>query len=504
MKKFTILSIAAVAAVSTFISCNSSSSTDDYMYDVVSNTGVSAFKLSANDSVLANLDTIFFSIDLEKAEIFNADSLPYGTPINKLVPVITMMDTPSKLELKVPMDNGRDSIHNYLENPGDTIDFSRGPVTMSVTSLDGLVSRDYIISVLVHKEESDSLVWSQTARTILPSALSAPTRQHTAKAGSSIYCLTNAGTSWSIATRGDVSDSWDKYMVTVPEGSDINSFCGTDNGVLYILAPQKLYASTDGGRSWSDTGKSLNYIYGNYGENVLGAVENDGEWTSVEYPSGKTAIIPDGMPVAGTSPLLSYSFALGESPISTFVGGRDSQDRMDGSSWAYDGSEWARISIQPIPKKLEDMILVPYFAYNVSSAYIATKYSIFMAFGGADDSGNNRTVYVSSDYGRTWNEGGELIQLPPYMPSLSQAQGFVENITLSSRSTSGWELFEPSYRIPANAELFGGFGMSRATRPVDTWECPYIYIYGGVTDEHGLSPYVWRGVLNRLAFKPII
>ena len=45
---------------------------------------------------------------------------------------------------------------------------------------------------------------------------------------------------------------------------------------------------------------------------------------------------------------------------------------------------------------------------------------------------------------------------------------------------------------------------SRAVTPVTTWECPYIYLYGGDNASGSLNPQVWRGVINRLTFKPLI
>ena len=39
---------------------------------------------------------------------------------------------------------------------------------------------------------------------------------------------------------------------------------------------------------------------------------------------------------------------------------------------------------------------------------------------------------------------------------------------------------------------------------VITWGCPYIFLFGGYQPDGTLSTNVWRGVLNRLTFAPII
>ena len=54
-----------------------------------SSVAISSFHLSANDAI-AHLDSVYFSIDLERAQIYNADSLPYGTDVTALVPVVMM------------------------------------------------------------------------------------------------------------------------------------------------------------------------------------------------------------------------------------------------------------------------------------------------------------------------------------------------------------------------------------------------------------------------------
>lgn len=503
MKKFTAISLAAFMAATTFVGCNSSGYEEGE--NTASSVAVYSFSLSEDDSILANLDTVFFSIDLNKALIFNADSLPYGTPVNKLVPVIRTLDNVSKVELTVHRPNATDTVFDYLENPGDTIDFSNGPVLLSITSPNGDLEATYTVKVNVHEVKSDSLVWGETSRTTLPSTLTAPTRQRTVKMGAATYCLTNSGDVWSMATRANVADDWDIYTVTLPQGASANTFNATDDA-LYVLCGNKLHASADGGRTWHNTGATMDYVYGNYGTALLGAVNESGEWYTTRYPGADRTPLIDGMPIGGTSGMVPFSFELGTSPISVFVGGYDINDLRSNSAWGFDGENWAKISVKPLPKGLQDAVFVPFFAFTVSPVFVADEYSISLAFGGSDANGMNRTVYVSQDCGRTWAVAGDNMQLPPYMPSLAQAQAYLEYITLGSRADDEWTRFAPAYRLPATASLESPFALplSRATKPIEEWNCPYIYYYGGVNEAGTLSPYVWRATLNRLTFKPIL
>lgn len=117
---------------------------------------VSSFSLVANDSLLVNLDSVFFSIDLVNAKIYNADSLPYGTDVSHLVAKISTMGS-SVAELHIPRPGKSDSIIDYLKRPNDSIDFSNGPVIFHIVALDKSTQRDYSISVNVHKVKPDSL-----------------------------------------------------------------------------------------------------------------------------------------------------------------------------------------------------------------------------------------------------------------------------------------------------------------------------------------------------------
>ena len=67
------------------------------------------------------------------------------------------------------------------------------------------------------------------------------------------------------------------------------------------------------------------------------------------------------------------------------------------------------------------------------------------------------------------------MQLPKYVPGLYDAQTLVFTSELGSR----------------------------ASEAITSWECPYIYMFGGEFSNGLISNTVWRGVINRLSFKPL-
>ena len=206
MTKTPILSFAALIAASAFVGCNGDAT--DYTESSGSNVAVYSFNLQENDKILKDLDTVYFSIDLENARIFNADSLPYGTRVDALIPSIKVVEGASAMTLEMSRAGKPDTIIDYINYPEDSIDFSNGPVKLKVVSLNELVSRTYEIKVNVHQVKSDSLQWTNTAYRALPSMLQAPTRQKTTANKKAYYCLTTDGSAWSLAKADEPSGEW--------------------------------------------------------------------------------------------------------------------------------------------------------------------------------------------------------------------------------------------------------------------------------------------------------
>ncbi len=469
-----------------------------------SSVAVTSFSLTEDDKVLANLDSVFFSIDLSNFTIFNADSLPYGTNVSRLIPVINTLEGVSLVELTVKREGKADTIYDYISNPNDSIDFSNGPVALKIISPDGMNSRTYQVYVNVHKLKNDSISWQRTACRPLPSAFNAPKAQKTAGTADAVWCLSTDGSAYSLATAEHPSqETWNKASVAFPFTPDIDSFTATENALYILSADGQLYTSTDGGQSWTSTGKSFSNIYGAFGDEILAASGSN----IVSYPSGKTSAMPSGFPVSGASPLVTFSFQLSGGLQGVITGGRDASGNLTDATWSYDGSTWCKVSNKPLGKALEGVAVVPYFTFRESSTWVSTKYATLFAFGGRDSKGDlNRTVYTSNDFGMTWVEASELMQLPEYIPAMAFAQGLVydSELTVKSRSASAWTEY-PSARLPMGAQVEHplSFLTSRATTPITSWDCPYIYLFGGVDERGATYNTVWRGVVNRLTYKPL-
>ena len=95
-----------------------------------------------------------FYIDQDKGEIYNPDSLPYGTDAAHVICIAT-----SKNSGYITM-RAIDSEDMVSYSSSDSIDFT-SPRIFYVTSLNSERQRQYTVKVNVHQQESDKFYWNQ-------------------------------------------------------------------------------------------------------------------------------------------------------------------------------------------------------------------------------------------------------------------------------------------------------------------------------------------------------
>ncbi len=506
-KRFPLYSLFAVLLAVAVVGCNSDSDNIVTEGDF-GNCSVSSFNLTRNDKVLNRLDSVYFSIDLVNAVIFNADSLPKGTKIDKLVLKIgTSSASGCDLTFR-KLGTPRDTTVNYLSSPNDSINFSDGPVKLLVTSYDGLSKREYTVKVNVHQVQPDTLFWDNAAKRTLPGPYVDPEKQKTVEFQGKAYCMTVSGQSTSLSVcRNPFDGDWDIAEVTLPANADVNSFTSSSDSFYILDSDGNLYKSEDG-MTWISTGARIDHIYGGYNGVILGARKDSDGWTHVTYPASEERAVPAGCPIGGTSQLFVYRSEWSAEPLAMFVGGRDASGMVVGSAWGYDGNRWGKISTRDIDER-EGITMFPYFTPRVdTNSWRITERSALIAMGGRYESAEgvvvSKNVYVSYDQGITWDEASSYLQLPEYIPAFCGAQALVFNSEMSVDGETAQSSWLPSSgsHLPvwANPEPLV---LSRVSKPENSWECPYIYMFGGEDASGRLHNSVWRGVIRRFSFRPL-
>ncbi len=491
------MSVCISALAASLVSCNAKSDSTTYTYIPSSAASVTAFSIKHKDSSI-KADSVFFSIDLNRGVIFNADSLPVGTEVTKLVPSITYTSSASAVTLTVTTDGETEEL-DYMTNPSDSVDFTN-PVLLTITAEDAETVREYTIKVNVHTMEPDSMVWDQMAVTPLPSALGAPKKQKTVKFKDTTYSLIQeSNDSYSLAVGRDVLTA--DWVVSTPNldfQPDVRSLDATPDYLCILDEAGVLHTSADG-ITWSNTGLVWTNIIGAY-ENTLLGIRNDGDtpvhtcWPSGTYP--ETAVKPD-FPVAGYSDFVQFSNRWTTLPIGFMTGGRLADGSLTEKTWGFDGDNWEMLSENMVPR-LDGASIVPYYVYRkTSSSLVQTEFSVWMLIGGLMEDGScNRTIYVSYDNGVNWYAADTQMQLPDYVPGLYDLDAIMIEWPKQASLEGNWQTRSSRDLAP----------MTRLAYEVEDnevyWDCPYVYIFGGMTEAGYLNDEVWRGVLNRLSFMP--
>lgn len=480
--KFRLPIIILAAAVSAgFVSCNSN---DDSVIEIiedssVANVEVTSFLLQKNSNGV-NYDSLFFSIDLANAVIFNADSLPVGTPVGKML-VDVELPTVKKAEFVMKYADKEDEVVDYTENSSDSIDFAADRVVLRVVSYNEKVMREYQIKINVHQLKPDSLYWDKTAFSALPGAATAPSAQKTVEMNGKFYTLVKNGASAILSETANIgSMAWTSAPVAIPAGARIETFSAAGSTFYILDSSDNLYKSSDA-RTWSAAGSTMSHIYGAYGSALVGVRKNAGKYYHVSYPESGAIEVSKGCPVSGTSAVMAYDSKWSDNEMITFTGGRDADGTLSGATWGFDGTKWVKLSVDGMPAK-EGISVCEYYTASVNNFFSASTSKALYAFGGrkADGSVDN-TLYISVDRGVHWTKATYQFQFPTYAPELYSAQAFVCNTTKSVTAPAA----------------------SRAVKPITSWDCPYLYVMGGYEADGTFNRSIFRAVINQLSFVPL-
>lgn len=484
--------MSALMSLSTLNSCKKSDKDEPIStYSTSTQTTlVKGFGLQANSDVLNNLDSVFFTVDYNNGLIYNADSLPVGTDISALKVTLDFLNTVNSAVFTITgAKEQNDTTITYSSSMTSTLDFT-GKTVLTVTSYDKTQVKDYQVMVLVHKENPDSLKWNQSWRRDLP-GLTARTKAFKAvRQGEQYRAMSYDGTACYLMTASSPSGaSWNSQQANVPFEPQIATLAATPQALYMLDNAGGLWTSSDG-LSWTSCGVTWHSLLGAYDDRVLGIVADGNDFCHDEYPRSEgftLQAVEDGFPVAHSSDMIVTDNSWTISQQAIIVGGIDAQGRFLSDVWGYDGTHWGKINnthTSALPA-IADATLFPYYTFkSLPGVRRYARQSTWYVMGGklADGSLNGK-IYLSNTQGITWQVGDSTISQPSFMPRFYGAQALVNTETLTLGSAA--------------------YGPRRVKSPVTSWDCSFIYLFGGYNDRGELLPSVWRGVYNRLTNTPV-
>lgn len=462
-----------------------------------SGTAVTAFSLKADADVLNNLDSVYFSIDLINACIFNAQPMPEGTDVSAIAVTISS-DVCSAAQLTFINDDNEEQTVDYLQDGDAKINFSHGPVTFHIVSFDGSAARDYKILLNVASEKTDSLYWDRMQSGQLK-GIAQMSESKTVKFGDKALMLScdangNAAISTFLPAAQTGGGTWDNVVITPTFDANhpvnniiVESFTATDNELLFLLTKDgALYSSADGGHSFSGIGQGWKSITTAYNNGVLGVKEQDGTLLYASYPEGTVTAgmsASSDFPVSGISGAATITTKWAANPQVIICGGLTAAGNPTGAAWAFDGNRWAKVSDKLPARKGYAMARYTICETDTTNWSVVNR-DVLIAFGGIDptdpEAQSDKTVYISRDMGVNWQEGSEMLQLPDYLPVTQGSSLLVFDKTLGATSIRPMDV-----------------------TPITSWVCPYLYLFGGYLPEGNLNSTYWSGVVNHLKNKPL-
>ena len=349
--------------------------------------------VEGKDTIVQKLvsgDEFKFVVDQKAKEIYNIDSLTYGTRVDKVATFLSYTGVPQYYDVEAG-----DYVYYYSV---DSLDFT-SPLSVRVKSTDGTYENYYTIKINVHQVDPDLLVWESFPADEAVAALT-PRRLVERDGVLYLFCTDGSGAAFVAVSPAQGTPSWvlSPIDVAAADVSQVQLF----GGAFYMVAGGVLYSSADGA-AWSVAADDADLVallavcdngtkmWAADGENIL--VTTDGVSFSAVEP------LPAGFPLYGCSSA-SYPLVTNDKIFrSVIVGYADEAMSGDVKVWSKLSTEnnWCAYEQANSEYRCPPMAGLQVMRYD----------NAFFALGGAAAVGDKTiapfaSFYVSKDNGIAW------------------------------------------------------------------------------------------------------
>jgi hypothetical protein len=395
---------------------------DTYTTEDIKDAQIASLVL-AHDSI-TGLGNVKFTIDQVGGFIFNNDSLPYGTTVEKVVCTLTYSTGVNAIKV-IQKAVGDTTI---WWNGTDSLDFSQ-PVEFTTTAYDGLTTKTYTARVNIHQEQPDSMVWEPYATLPEENAEERHIVKYTYEDAEAylMYVKTSASRTTLYYTLTTDLKTWLELPLTgLPETVDITQITLYENTLYAPAGANGLYQSTDGS-NWTKTEDSpavkailgvLNEGYNTPSLLALMTTEGDsdvfaGMNKDKQWLKGNT--VPDNFPVSGFGHL-SYN-RMNHAYLSV-VAGKNKKEEPLNTTWSTaNATEWVLLSGKEGGNFFEKKAGVMLALYDDK----------FYLMGGINaENKASKEIHLSQDNGTTWYPADSLKSFPEEYKARGYASIYVD------------------------------------------------------------------------------
>ena len=388
MRKFFYIIIALLPLL--VVSCDSTTTVTTATSSVAKLT---AFSFVANDT-MPGLGAAVFTVEerLDTGLVWNKDSMLYGTSLERVVPRFTFKVAVGTARLSMPDTS-------LILTGYDTLNFSKQPIYLTLTSSDGTTTKVYEIRPTVHQSDPDLFVWNQLTPQIYPTDES---EQTVVELGGKFVMIANNGFQNAVYSSPDGA-AWNTVSVSgLPNSARVRQII-SDGTKLYYADGTTLYTSTDAA-TW--TAATMPYTMKTmlmcWNEKVWVLVDNSG--LELAYLNG-TGITLSGLRPEGDFPVSDFAavqFAsASERARAMVIGGYAENGRSLNTRWNFEYSP--QIATNGGYRMSEFSIDRPTFT-TLTGISVIWYNDKLMLFGGvdADMTYFGRDILISEDEGLNW------------------------------------------------------------------------------------------------------
>ena len=448
---------------------DSDNGVDDW---TLSNAQIASFTLSSDS--ITGLSAVKFTIDQLNSKIYNKDSMPYGTVIDRKVLCKIGFDDSSIGVANVLFISQSTSDSVWYTSDGDSIDFS-APVTIRVNPHDGMSTKVYEAKLNIHLENPDTMVWHKYSGLIA------------GKTFKDMKVISYNGSYYMYVLESGIYRLYKSDIKGINDWVEISLAGFPDNAVLSQITESEgdFYAITEDGALYCSSAKQNSYeeqswllvddipliktLLGSLSDNIVsgrtsvlsGIAFENGALHFISINKNKEwkvgMAIPETFPVSGFG---SLDYETMYHPRIIVAAGRDSNDKLSNNAWStMDGLSWALLTT-------DATVFSP--REGITLSHYDNKFFIIGGVDGSDVALND--IFYSKDQGITWTREMD------------------KSVEAEDSSVTYF------YKMP---EDYTARGFASAVVDQDN----YILLFGGkASKDKNVLNELWRGRINRLGY----
>lgn len=330
-------------AFSLFLLFQSCKTTTVNPVTISDNATITAIEIQLNTKS-PNASSVVFTIDNDKGEIYNIDSLPYNTRVDSLYPLIRFYSSDGFIV--------NDLTYAAYSNVTKAVDFTKKVKILNIAS-DGKSKKEYMVDLRVHKVNPYEYRWTKLTDKIGENVYE---NQRAVLFKGNYMLFTGSGSANYLYTSPNAL-TWTQETVSgLPAGisfQNIDTFNITQNpanNTLYLVSDNALYTSKNG-TDWTkavDNNYTYKALLGQF-QNKLYAIGQDkaSAYHIIVSTDGTTWAETYTLSTANDFPITAFgatTFTLKNGlPRMIVVGGKNQKDVKLNTRWTTDGENWVKL-----------------------------------------------------------------------------------------------------------------------------------------------------------------